>query len=81
MSDNPHGFERDVPIPPPKGVGRAPKYPFKFMQPGDSKKFTGNEEELKRIQRAVTAFSRRNKVKMITRRYPDEGYMRVWREA
>lgn len=71
--------EKDVPIPPVSaGGGRSPKYPFGEMEVGDIRRFVAGTEEVKRIQRAAAAFSRRNKVaKFVTRRVPDG--VRVWR--
>lgn len=70
--------EVDIPIPPVMTTGgRAPKYPFKEMKPGDIKRFVAEDSEIKRIQRAAAAFSRRNKIKLITRRLPNG--VRVWR--
>lgn len=72
--------EQDIPIPPilTQG-GRAPKYPFREMEIGDIKRFIADLEEIKRIQRAAAAYSRRNKIKLLTRRLPDG--VRVWRTA
>lgn len=71
--------ETDIPIPPIVTTGgRAPKYPFREMEAGDIKRFVADIEEIKRIQRAAAAYSRRNKVKLITRRLPDG--VRVWRQ-
>lgn len=70
--------ETDIPIPPITTTGgRAPKYPFREMELGDIKRFIADIEEIKRIQRAAAAYSRRNKIKLITRRLPDG--VRVWR--
>lgn len=70
--------EVDIPIPPVLTTGgRAPKYPFKEMKVGDIKRFLADSDEVKRIQRAAAAFSRRNRIKLITRRLPDG--VRVWR--
>lgn len=70
--------ETDIPIPAVTTAGgRSPKYPFRTMVVGDIKRFVADEEEVKRIQRAAAAFSRRNKIKLITRRLEDG--LRVWR--
>lgn len=70
--------EQDIPVPPIATIGgRAPKYPFREMNVGDIKRFVADSEEVKRIQRAAAAFSRRNKVRLITRRL-DDG-LRIWR--
>jgi hypothetical protein len=70
--------ESDIPIPPVLSAGgRAPKYPFREMEIGDIKRFIADIEEVKRIQRAAAAYSRRNKIKLVTRRLPDG--VRVWR--
>lgn len=70
--------EIDIPIPPRVSTGgRAPKYPFREMQAGDIKRFIADNDEIKRIQRAAAAYSRRNKIKLVTRRLPDG--VRVWR--
>lgn len=70
--------ETDIPIPPVLTTGgRAPKYPFGEMEVGHIKRFIADLDEIKRIQRAAAAYSRRNKIKLITRRLPDG--VRVWR--
>jgi len=70
--------ESDIPIPPVLSAGgRAPKYPFRETEIGDIKRFIADIEEVKRIQRAAAAYSRRNKIKLVTRRLPDG--VRVWR--
>jgi hypothetical protein len=70
--------ETDVPIPPIITTGgRAPKYPFREMEVGDIKRFIADLTECKRIQRAAAAYSRRNEVKLLTRKLPDG--LRVWR--
>lgn len=73
--------EVNIPVPPVSaGGGRTPKYPFREMKVKDIKRFRADPTEVKRIQRAVAAFARRNKgLKFVTRRVPDG--VRVWREA
>ena len=73
--------EQDIPIPAvASGGGRTPKYPFKSMQVGDVKRFVAGPEEVKRIQRAAAAFTRRNKTVKFTTRRTEDG-VRVWRTA
>ena len=82
--------ETDIPVPPiTASGGRSAKYPFKDMEVGDIKRFVASEQEIRRIQRAVAAYARRNKgTKFVTRRvkahYDEddnrvEAGVRVWR--
>ena len=71
-------IRKNIPVPAVrKAGGRAAKYPFREMVVGDNFEAVVPDAEAKQIQRAATAYARRNGVKFTTRR-TDTG-VGVWR--
>lgn len=84
-------IEKNVPVPPKRGGGREPCYPFADMDIGDSfsvplvgaptSPSACNDSATQRLSCAASAHFKRNNRKFTVRELRDEGVARCWRVA